>query len=46
MPDSPEGVPALLALYLVLATLPRVKIVRRMDHKENSFFRTADLPDR
>ena len=40
VPESPEGIPALLALYLVLIstlTLPHVAIVFWMDLKENLF---------
>lgn len=42
VPESPEGVPATLALYLVLIstlTLPHVAVVLWMDHKENLFSR-------
>jgi hypothetical protein len=49
VPDSLAGVPALLALYLVLISvlaLPRVRIMLWIDYKENLFSRTAGLPDR
>lgn len=47
VPESPEGIPALLALYLVLIsalTLPHVVIVLWMDRKENLFSRPEDPP--